>query len=72
MAESSKPHADKRGGSTDRRKDQPNPPADKESEKERLDRSLDEALEESFPGSDPVNVAQPAKSPADRDDKKHR
>jgi hypothetical protein len=34
-------------------------------EKER-DRALDEALEETFPGSDPVNVTQPAKSRQER------
>jgi hypothetical protein len=27
---------------------------------------LDEALEETFPASDPVNVVQPPKSPADK------
>ncbi len=37
-------------------------------EKERLDRALDEGLEESFPGSDPVNVVQPAHSPQDKDE----
>jgi hypothetical protein len=35
-------------------------------EKERLDKALDEGLEESFPGSDPVNVTQPAPSKKDR------
>ena len=34
-------------------------------EKRRLDRALDEGLEETFPGSDPVNVTQPAPSKAD-------
>jgi hypothetical protein len=29
-------------------------------------RKLDEALEETFPGSDPVNVIQPAPSKGDR------
>jgi hypothetical protein len=34
-------------------------------EKCRLDRALEEGLEETFPGSDPVNVTQPAPSKAD-------
>jgi hypothetical protein len=37
-------------------------------EKERLDKALDEGLEESFPGSDPVNVVQPPRSPQDKDE----
>jgi hypothetical protein len=37
-------------------------------DKERLDRALDEGLEETFPGSDPVNVIQPAHSPQDKDE----
>jgi hypothetical protein len=37
----------------------------KSSEKRRLDEALDEGLEETFPGSDPVNVTQPAPSKAD-------
>jgi hypothetical protein len=43
--------------------------ADTESEaarKRRLDRALEEGLKETFPGSDPVNVVQPAPSKADR------
>jgi hypothetical protein len=36
--------------------------------KERLDKALDEGLEETFPGSDPVNVVQPAHSPKDKDE----
>ena len=32
------------------------------SEKRRLDDALEEGLEETFPGSDPVNVTQPAPS----------
>jgi hypothetical protein len=36
-------------------------------ERHRADNSLERGLEESFPGSDPVNVTQPAKS---REDKK--
>ena len=35
-------------------------------EKRRLDQALEEGLEETFPGSDPVKVAQPAPSKADR------
>jgi hypothetical protein len=34
-------------------------------EKRRLDEALEEGLEETFPGSDPVNVTQPAPSKAD-------
>jgi hypothetical protein len=34
-------------------------------EKRRLDEALEEGLEETFPGSDPVNVAQP---PPSKDD----
>ena len=41
--------------------------AEKE-QKERLDKALEEGLEESFPGSDPVNVTQPAPSPQDKDE----
>jgi hypothetical protein len=36
-----------------------------EAEKRRLDEALEEGLEETFPGSDPVNVTQPAHSAAD-------
>ena len=35
-------------------------------EKRRLDDALEEGLEETFPGSDPVNVTQPAPSKGDR------
>jgi hypothetical protein len=34
-------------------------------EKRRLDEALEEGLEETFPGSDPVNVTQPAPTPGD-------
>ena len=34
-------------------------------EKRQLDQALNEGLEETFPGSDPVNVTQPAPSKAD-------
>jgi hypothetical protein len=37
----------------------------KDAEKRQLDRALEEGLEETFPGSDPVNVTQPAPSKAD-------
>lgn len=37
-----------------------------DSEKRLLDEALEEGLEETFPASDPVNVAQPAPSKADR------
>lgn len=36
-----------------------------EAEKKQLDDALEEGLEETFPGSDPVNVTQPAPSKAD-------
>jgi hypothetical protein len=39
--------------------------AEKSAEKRRLDDALEEGLEETFPGSDPVNVTQPAPSKAD-------
>ena len=35
-------------------------------EKRRLEEALEEGLEETFPGSDPVNVTQPAPSKADQ------
>jgi hypothetical protein len=38
-----------------------------EVEKRRLDKALEEGLEETFPGSDPVNVTQPAPSKKDKD-----
>ena len=40
--------------------------AEKQAEKRRLDDALEEGLEETFPGSDPVNVTQPAPSKGDR------
>jgi hypothetical protein len=36
-----------------------------EAEKRQLEEALEEGLEETFPGSDPVNVTQPAHSKAD-------
>jgi hypothetical protein len=41
------------------------PETGKSAEKRRLDEALDEGLEETFPGSDPVNVTQPAPSKGD-------
>jgi hypothetical protein len=41
------------------------PAAVKNQEKLKLDEALEEGLEETFPGSDPVNVTQPAPSKAD-------
>jgi hypothetical protein len=35
-------------------------------EKRRLEQALEEGLEETFPGSDPVNVVQPAPSKRDQ------
>lgn len=53
-----------RGGSADRRPDQEIKKA--EAGQSKLDKKLDEALEESFPGSDPVNLVQPPKSPKEK------
>lgn len=39
-------------------------------EKKKLDEALEKGLEESFPGSDPVNVTQPAPSRHDQDIKR--
>jgi hypothetical protein len=36
-----------------------------DAEKRRLDAALDQGLQETFPGSDPVNVTQPAPSKPD-------
>jgi len=38
---------------------------EKAAEKRRLDQALEEGLEETFPGSDAVNVTQPAPSKED-------
>jgi hypothetical protein len=38
---------------------------EKAAEKRRLDQALEEGLEETFPGSDAVNVTQPAPSKGD-------
>lgn len=37
-----------------------------ENERQSSDKSLDKGLEETFPASDPVSVAQPPKSSADK------
>jgi hypothetical protein len=42
------------------------PKADESTEKRQLDEALEEGLEETFPGSDPVNVTQPAPSKGDQ------
>ncbi|WP_168193409.1 hypothetical protein [Bradyrhizobium sp. NAS96.2] len=42
------------------------PKADDNAEKRRLDEALEEGLEETFPGSDPVNVTQPAPTKGDQ------
>ncbi|ERF80694.1 hypothetical protein JQ559_17045 [Bradyrhizobium viridifuturi] len=42
------------------------PKPDDNTEKRRLDEALEEGLEETFPGSDPVNVTQPAPTKGDQ------
>lgn len=42
----------------------------KDPEKKKLDDALNKGLEDSFPGSDPVNVTQPAPSKHDQDIKR--
>jgi hypothetical protein len=37
-----------------------------EARKRKLEKSLEQGLEDSFPGSDPINVTQPAPSVADK------
>ena len=49
-----------RGGDADVKK----PPAEKK--RDALEKALEQGLEESFPGSDPVNVTQPAPSKKDK------
>ena len=52
---------------TDKRKDPHERKSDPDAEKRRLlEESLEEGLEDSFPASDPINVTQPPKTPADR------
>jgi hypothetical protein len=43
-----------------------------EDARRRLDRALDEGLEETFPGSDPVNLTQPHRSPVEKRDHRAR
>ncbi|HET7679754.1 MAG TPA: hypothetical protein VFK79_06420 [Xanthobacteraceae bacterium] len=55
-----------RGGEADVKK----PPAQKrldDKDRDAKEKALDQGLEESFPGSDPVNVTQPAPSKKDKD-----
>jgi hypothetical protein len=42
------------------------PETPKSREKRQLDEALEEGLQETFPGSDPVNVTQPAPSKGDQ------
>ena len=49
----------------DKADDQADDQAAVDAEKRQLDAALEEGLEETFPGSDPVNVTQPAHSKAD-------
>ena len=49
-----------RGGDADVKR----PPADKR--RDAMEKALEQGLEESFPGSDPVNVTQPAPSKKDK------
>jgi hypothetical protein len=51
-----------RGGDADVKR----PPAEKRREPDPKEKALDQGLEESFPGSDPVNVTQPAPSKRDK------
>jgi len=57
-------------GPPDRRASMTRPHSDPkkagDNEKRKLDEALEEGLEETFPGSDPVNVIQPAPSKGDR------
>jgi len=50
-----------RGGEADIK----NPPA-QNADKDAMEKKLEQGLEESFPGSDPVNVTQPAPSKKDK------
>jgi hypothetical protein len=49
-----------RGGEPDVKR----PPAEKR--RDAMEKALEQGLEESFPGSDPVNVTQPAPSKKDK------
>ena len=42
----------------------------KDKQKTQADKSLEKGLEDTFPGSDPVNVTQPAPSKQDKDVKR--
>lgn len=42
----------------------------KDKQKAQADKSLEKGLEDTFPGSDPVNVTQPAPSRQDKDIKR--
>jgi len=55
------PSTKTRGGESDVKK----PPAEKR--RDAAEKALEQGLEESFPGSDPVNVTQPAPSKKDKD-----
>jgi hypothetical protein len=50
----------------DRKRKQETREEQRDQDRHRADNSLERGLEESFPGSDPVNVTQPAKSPQDK------
>jgi hypothetical protein len=50
----------------DRKRKQESREEQRNQARHRADNSLERGLEESFPGSDPVNVTQPAKSPQDK------
>jgi hypothetical protein len=43
----------------------------KDTQQTQLDKSLEKGLEDTFPGSDPVNVTQPAPSKPDKDIKRN-
>ncbi|RYX99482.1 MAG: hypothetical protein EON84_00445 [Bradyrhizobiaceae bacterium] len=53
------------GKGRDKAQDKADDQAAIDAEKRQLDAALEEGLEETFPGSDPVNVTQPAHSKAD-------
>jgi hypothetical protein len=50
----------------------PDTHAKEEAERRRQERKLEQGLEDSFPGSDPVSVTQPSRSPTDKRDERHR
>ncbi len=50
----------------DRKRKQETREEQRDQDRHRADNSLERGLEESFPGSDPINVTQPAKSPQDK------